>query len=190
MTHDDESHFAASLGVLAETFGETLTPARLEGYALALRDLPLAEARGAVELALRTCTFFPRPAELRALAGAGAPDAGLVEALLVAHLREPGGDRRMPADPFLRLVVERLGGVRQVAEMPSGVRVGHLRAIVPPVVQAARALGYALPAPTTVTLPAIAHRVAETPALDGPAPLDRDTAATVLAQCSARRSAA
>src|SRR5262245_36801481 len=63
----DEARFLTELTVLAETFGETLTPPRIEGYARALADLGIEEIAEAISLAARSCRFFPKPAELREL---------------------------------------------------------------------------------------------------------------------------
>lgn len=150
MTDTDHPRFVALLAILAETFGETVTPPRLEGYWLALRDLPLEAVEWAVKLALIRSRFFPRPAELRELSGAGGPDAGLVEALLVAHLRQPGGERRLPSDAFLRLVVERLGGLYACAGMASAIRLRTLERMLPALITAATLRG--LPLPTEVAL--------------------------------------
>lgn len=107
--------------------------------------MPLEAVEWAVKLALIRSRFFPRPAELRELSGAGGPDAGLVQALLVAHLRQPGAERRLPTDPFLRLVIERLGGLYACAGMGSAERLRALGNILPAVVTAATMRGVALP---------------------------------------------
>ncbi|HXJ36986.1 MAG TPA: hypothetical protein VMS22_23360 [Candidatus Eisenbacteria bacterium] len=145
MTKDDRAVFGRHLIALAETFAEPMSSARLYGYFAALTELPLPAVLRAIETALSTARFFPRPAELRELAGVGAPDAGLIETLLVSHLRQAAGEQRLPGDAFLRLLIDRLGGLRQVADMPSGVRISALRSILPSAITAARMRGLALP---------------------------------------------
>ncbi len=53
------------LTALAEIFGEALTEVRLEGYLAALADVPLPALRLGLQRAAKTCTFFPKPAEIR-----------------------------------------------------------------------------------------------------------------------------
>lgn len=162
MTHDDRARFAAVLTALAETFNEPLSTARLEGYWLALADLPLDAVEAAVQRALREAKFFPKPAELRTLAGVGDPDASLVEQLLANHLRGPMGDRTMPADPFLKLVVRALGGLFAVVEMRGADRVFALGRVLPGVVNQARHEGLRVPTLADATsLPAITRRSLE-----------------------------
>lgn len=173
MREDEQAAVAEQLTMVAAVLGVELTDVQLKGYLLALRDLSGAAVLAACERATRECTFFPKPAELRTLAGDGAPDVGLVEGLIVAHLRKPGVVPKAPTDPFLALVCERLGGMRAVVDMPSGVRIAALAKVVPGVVQAARLRGLALPAPDT-RLPAIASRAVEQPALAGPVNDPRD----------------
>jgi hypothetical protein len=67
MTNSDRARFAEALHALGETFNEPVSTIRAEGYFDALSDLELRQLEGAVRLALRTCTFFPKPVELRAL---------------------------------------------------------------------------------------------------------------------------
>lgn len=192
MTDSDEDRlaFGRHLAVLAETFGETLTEPRIEGYFLALQDLELDAVRHAIETALRACKFFPRPVELRELAGDQAPDVGLIEACLVAHLRAHVGEyTAVPRDPFLRLVCERLGGAWTMGGMSSFDRLQALKAIVPALVVAARTRGIALPSFATPLDIAMANkgRHVALPAPD--APIGRDEARTILQQVWPKRRA-
>ena len=138
MTDAERPAFGELLALLGETFNEPVSASRAAAYWLALHDVPLAELRPAVTRAIQTCRFFPKPVELREAAGELPPDPGLVESLLVAHLRRPGGERLPIAEPFLALVVERLGGLRTVAMMDARERMRLLERIVPPCVAAAR----------------------------------------------------
>ena len=145
MTADDFSQFAVALGSVGVTLGESLTPERIEAYFAALEDLPLEAVRAACRRANQTATYFPKPAELRALAGTAPPDVGLVEAMLCEHLRTIGSWRKPPKDPFLLLVIARLGGYRAVCEMQAGQRIFALRTVLPGAVQAATMEGIAMP---------------------------------------------
>jgi hypothetical protein len=65
MSPSDRATFAQSLGLLAETLGAELSEFGMEGYWFALSDLTLDQLRLAVQMALKTCRFFPKPVELR-----------------------------------------------------------------------------------------------------------------------------
>lgn len=64
MTPDVE--FVKRLVVLAEVMGEPLSEMRIGGYWAALSDLDLEDLCAAMDRALKTSRFFPRPAEIRA----------------------------------------------------------------------------------------------------------------------------
>lgn len=145
MTHDDHGRFAKALGILAVAHGEALTEERIESYWITLADLPIEAIERAALVALRTRKFFPKPAELLELAGCGLPDVGLIEALLCEHFRYGRNVRRFPDDPFLRLVVERLGGPLSTTGMDAAQRIFAIGKILPGVVTAAQARGLALP---------------------------------------------
>jgi|SRR5437899_13085160 len=66
--------------VLAEAFGEALTPERLRVYAHDFGDLDLESLRLAFTCARRELKFFPKIAEIRKLAGAGREQAQDAEA--------------------------------------------------------------------------------------------------------------
>lgn len=144
METTDRAAFAAAFAVLADTFDVQVSSVRVGAYFDALSDLPLEAVLRGMREATASLRFFPKPVELRECAGHGAPDAGVIEAALHAHLRELGGDRRLPSDPFLRLVVDRLGGLMAVVDM--GVhRPRAIAKIMPGLVTAARVRGMAMP---------------------------------------------
>lgn len=76
MTPDDVKDFKLSLRAVSELFNADLTPAAIELYFRALEELSLDEIRKALTKCVRTSTFMPRPAEIRA-AAMGAPAARL-----------------------------------------------------------------------------------------------------------------
>lgn len=140
----DRAEFARAFAILADTFDAQVSSVRIGAYFDALSDLPLEAVLRAMRDATSSLRFFPKPVELRELAGYGAPDAGVVEAALLEHLRSLGGDRRMPDDPFLRLVVERMGGLLTVVDL--GIdRPRALAKILPGLVTAARVRGIPMP---------------------------------------------
>jgi hypothetical protein len=65
VTHPDGSTVARMLAALSEVFGEPMTEARIEGYLAALADVPVEHLRLGMQQAMKACTFFPKPAELR-----------------------------------------------------------------------------------------------------------------------------
>src|SRR5439155_2232592 len=116
MEADDLPEFAKALTALAECFGEPLSVARIEAYFSALDDLPLANVQEALAGAMRTKTFFPKPAELRDLAGCQGPDVGEAYAELSVALRRYYW--KAPAvSPAVDMIVQRMGGWRTVAMM-------------------------------------------------------------------------
>jgi len=112
VTAADRERFAAILGVLAETFAETLSPARAEGYFQALADLEIGEVEDAARSCMRACRYFPRPIELReALHGSAEDVAELTWARFLGGVRDIGGwDSVTFADPILHRVVLDLWG--------------------------------------------------------------------------------
>lgn len=65
---NDSGEFVRRLVVLGELFEATLSPAKQALYFEALRDLPFEDIAHALNAAAKTCTFMPKPAEIRKLA--------------------------------------------------------------------------------------------------------------------------
>jgi hypothetical protein len=87
----------ARLNLLAEVLAESLTPTRIAGYRAALDDLALADLVVALNECAKHCTFFPKPAEIRARAEAHAAATRrrhILDHPTVPHyLRLEAGDR-------------------------------------------------------------------------------------------------
>ena len=66
--------------MLAAVLREGVTPAVLAVYAAEISDIPRAQLEGTFAKARRECVFFPRIAELRALAGVGQQQRASAEA--------------------------------------------------------------------------------------------------------------
>ena len=64
----DNAEFRHRLMLLAEVFDLKLAATRQALYFEALRDVPFEGVIQAMNQAVKTCTFFPKPAELRAFA--------------------------------------------------------------------------------------------------------------------------
>ena len=69
MQASDREHFVSALEALAATFRVDPTEALLEGYWMALDDMPIEGVMRAVRSAMRQCKHMPRGVELRELAG-------------------------------------------------------------------------------------------------------------------------
>src|SRR5262249_36682570 len=65
MTKEDAIRFAKAFGLLAEAFGEGISSTRTKVYFRALGDLDIAQVERAIDMVVRDCKFFPKPAELR-----------------------------------------------------------------------------------------------------------------------------
>lgn len=85
MTKDDLPGLARILAVLGETFNETVSDIRTEGYLMGLSDLQIEQVERGARQALKTSKFFPRPAELRELAVGSADDAAEMAWLELLH---------------------------------------------------------------------------------------------------------
>jgi hypothetical protein len=64
MTDQDFDNFAIEFAILAEVFGEALSPIRTRAYFEDLSDWPLEWAIEGIRRARRTCRFFPKPVEI------------------------------------------------------------------------------------------------------------------------------
>ena len=53
------------LALLGDAYGKEITEGNVNAYALALADIPYAEAQQAAAICMRECKFFPAPAEIR-----------------------------------------------------------------------------------------------------------------------------
>jgi hypothetical protein len=71
---DDSGEFGRRLMALAEIFDKKITMPQAALYFEALRDVPFPKIAAALNHAAKSCTFFPRPAELRTFALGDAED--------------------------------------------------------------------------------------------------------------------
>src|SRR5207302_595298 len=79
MTRDDLVPFLDRLVKIAALFKDRLTDDVQELYFAALADLPLDNVQKAFNVAVRSCTFMPKTAELRQLIGAPGGDPELAD---------------------------------------------------------------------------------------------------------------
>jgi hypothetical protein len=74
MDISDSGEFTRRLIALGEVFDANLTPVKQALYFEALRDIPFEAVARSLNLAVKACTFMPKPAELRKLAIGDAED--------------------------------------------------------------------------------------------------------------------
>lgn len=118
MTEMDREPFAKGMLALCETFNEPISDAKIEAYFETLSEYDIRQVSAAVKGALRTCKFFPRPADLRELidgdrdaASDAAWGAVLREIRRVGYVGEPSLD-----DRALRAVRELWGSWKRLCE--------------------------------------------------------------------------
>jgi hypothetical protein len=95
--------------------------------------------QAAVREALRTCKYFPRPAEIRERAGYVPISSAAVNTALSE------GISGKPVGAFVQLFVQALGGWRGVEDRLPVARLALIEKIYPGLVAAARARGIEIP---------------------------------------------
>lgn len=110
MTDDDRSAFAQLCAMLAETFGEVISPVRAAAYWEALADLPFDRVRQGALRCLRTCTFFPKPAEIRDAVGKREPLRVVPDVRATRRLLDSYAEPAVPAalDPLICSIGRRI----------------------------------------------------------------------------------
>lgn len=119
----------AQLGVLrqlADMFGYKLTEDRIRWFDVALGDLPVENVMVALNRAALTCKFFPKPAELRELAGAVTGQLSLDEFATLAWntvakaISSVGYDLSVSfQDLVINATIRQLGGWSKIANTPA-----------------------------------------------------------------------
>lgn len=117
MEQQDRREFATAITALAATHRIEADPAMIQGYWMGLSDLDIGAVLSACSEALKTLTFFPKPVEIRSLAGVNSPSARA--ALLWADVSEAAKSSAWPEDPMAREVVRHMGGPKRLGMMPS-----------------------------------------------------------------------
>ena len=118
MKQADREKFMVLINALASTFEREADKALLHGYWLGLRDLPLQSVEAACARALRSCTFFPRPHELRTLAGSPDPKIAAANVWpLVAKYARCSGRGADLNDSVADSVIAQMGGWKRLGQM-------------------------------------------------------------------------
>lgn len=112
MTDDDYQPFVDELTGVAETLGETVSAARIEGCFRALQDLLLEAVLAALQECARTKRWLPKPAEIREVVeGTAEERAERAWAQLLEATRLIGSYRSVEVeDPGLAHVINGLFG--------------------------------------------------------------------------------
>lgn len=112
MTATDAEAFNQLLGSLGEVFNETISSTRALLYFGALSDYPLDVVRAAVLMAIKSKTFFPKPAELIEIIAGRPEDQALAAWTRVeSAMREVGSYQSVTFDdPILHAAIGQMGG--------------------------------------------------------------------------------
>jgi hypothetical protein len=112
MKADDRADFSVLMAMLADAFNAPLSEVRLEAYFLALSDHPLERVRTAIETGLKTCRFFPVPAELLDLIEGNLEERAVEQfTSLILHAR---GKEHDEIDDAAWDAVEMIGGWKAI----------------------------------------------------------------------------
>lgn len=106
MTDADRPRFAAVLTALGEVYDREVTPTLAGVYYAALAEYDIATVERVAQQAIQTCRFFPKPAELRELAGGRVEDqAELAWVALLDRFRADAWRAALPDDPITQALV-------------------------------------------------------------------------------------
>ena len=125
MQASDLEGFTRVILQTASTFGVKADPPLIEGYWIALKDLPFRAVQSACEEATKKNEFFPRPVELRRLAGDQPPEAlaAVMWPTVLRLARESGSPRAREIakqlDPVASEAVRQMGGAQRLGQMES-----------------------------------------------------------------------
>ena len=113
MEKTDRGEFSIVMVTLATGFDKEATEGVIETYWGALKDLPLADIKFAAEAALKSLEWWPKPAQLRKLAGDVGPDhrAAIAWRAVRKALNEHGTYASVNFDdPVVNATIRNLGG--------------------------------------------------------------------------------
>lgn len=91
MTNSDVPRFAQMLALLAETFNEPMSDAKVEGYFQALQEFSIEQLEGAGRHCFRYAKYFPRPSHFfEFLCGDKEQLAHVAQGALLSEVRRVG----------------------------------------------------------------------------------------------------
>jgi hypothetical protein len=111
MTDADRKDFGIAMAALGFALGKTVEREELDAYWQFLRDLDLEALKRAVGMAGRTLRFFPKPSELRELAGRSrSADIATAWEAVRAAMDRYDYTHSVDFGPLVNAVVRNLGG--------------------------------------------------------------------------------
>ena len=111
MTEQERTTFSDSMTALGVIFGQAVDKTMRQAYWQFLRDLPMPDFLRAIEAAGKTLKWFPKPAELRELSGAGvAVNAAEAWEAVIGAMRKHDYTASVDFGPLVNAVVRNLGG--------------------------------------------------------------------------------
>jgi hypothetical protein len=121
MQRDDERAFKGLIEALCATFRVDPTVALIEGYRIALEDMPIRSIISGVRTALRDAQHMPRPAQIREMSGEidDATKAALAWTTVVKSIRSVGSYRTPNFDQLTRRAVTACGGWKRLCSLGS-----------------------------------------------------------------------
>lgn len=122
MLPNDRPQFALLMNALASAFRVECDEPMLEGYWLALDDVPLDGVQASVRAALRGCKFMPSAVELREMTGGTTAKNRAVLAFdsLSSAMATYGYYHSVNFDdPYINAAVANLGGWCRICDLPA-----------------------------------------------------------------------
>ena len=111
MTKLDMPKLARVLAMLSDTFNESFSDMRAEGYFIGLSDLTIEQVEAGARQALKLSKFFPRPAEIREYAVGSSGDKAEQSWLeVLREVRRVGGYGVPVLDPVTQDTVRAVWG--------------------------------------------------------------------------------
>lgn len=139
MDDTDRQTFGSLLYQLAEVYQRQLSDVQIQGYWMALRDLPLSDVRGGMLAAFRQEEFFPTPAAIRRLAFSGSADrpTPLHPATVPEHQQALSGEVDSTTDKDqakvnlakIQAMLDEIGDKVSLAKPDTSAEVAHYAAI-------------------------------------------------------------
>lgn len=122
MTENDEINFQQILKATAASLGAEFTETMAIGYWMGLNDLSFEDFNRACMRAIRECKFFPKPVELRKMAGMISPETRAVTAWGAVAKAASGIGPYVSVDfddPLINATIRNMGGWIDLCNKPS-----------------------------------------------------------------------
>lgn len=119
MKETERKEFAMVIGSLAAAFDKEIDSALMRGMWMGLSDLTIDQIRFAATRVLKELQFFPKPAEIRKLAGeqGGKQQAVLAWEIVIKQIASKGSYGVPEYDEATRRVVKSFGGWKHLCSL-------------------------------------------------------------------------